>query len=575
MLSNVPVNSELYRYKMDQYKELSTMRAEVEKVLQEQRLEKIRRDFEKAKYEDERRYNHEKWMEEQKREILAAKLRNQAKGGQSRGMSRAQSQPELHTQGGPQSAAPITAYPQPQTSRYNGGETRNNNAPAFINSNVPQTQNNNHRNSYQNPHQPLPSQGHRSSRAPQSARRNDFANINAPGSGYNNDGIPDTVVRDEGGAYEEHGYDIKRGFGIHFDFVTSLERKHRDIRLVYAIFNYKKVIVANREVGIMQSVPDPANMSRNRVFFDKKHILKNVKPHAGDNIIMEFQVRRTDTAPDDVRYASIGWTVMNVFDSNYQLNIGQFKCPLYETPTRPDIDVRDIPSLNKLEKVSFCFRIAIPKDGLSKMKVLPDTHPAHYTIPRIHSEILDREAQMTNVNKSKLMEKNNANNQMDEEDKMQQEAYECSGVNVFVHYVKNYEPTGFIRLRCTLYEGPKLLRDNDGKACQWLSRVVHPDEGIVANQENMSKLMKMGVYIYSETQYGKKDIVMPVNDDRSWMRDFYTMLLNNHMKNEIFLMIELLVKDNPYKGGTFRNLYATDPDAASQEYTPIASTLIK
>lgn len=49
---------------MDQYKELSTMRAEIEKVLQEQRLEKIRRDFEKQKYEDERRFKHEKWLED-------------------------------------------------------------------------------------------------------------------------------------------------------------------------------------------------------------------------------------------------------------------------------------------------------------------------------------------------------------------------------------------------------------------------------------------------------------------------------------------------------------------------------
>ena len=66
LLSRLPTNSELYRYKMDQYKELSTMRAEIEKVLQEQRLEKIRRDYEKQKYEDERRYNHERWLEEQK-----------------------------------------------------------------------------------------------------------------------------------------------------------------------------------------------------------------------------------------------------------------------------------------------------------------------------------------------------------------------------------------------------------------------------------------------------------------------------------------------------------------------------
>ena len=80
IISKLPVNSELYRYKMDQYKELSTMRAEIEKVLQEQKLEKIRRDFEKQKYEDERRYKHEKWLEDQKRQILEAKLKNAGRG---------------------------------------------------------------------------------------------------------------------------------------------------------------------------------------------------------------------------------------------------------------------------------------------------------------------------------------------------------------------------------------------------------------------------------------------------------------------------------------------------------------
>lgn len=57
------------------------MRNEVEKVLQEQRLEKIRRDFERWKFEDERRFKHDKWLEDQKWEILAAKLREQAAGG--------------------------------------------------------------------------------------------------------------------------------------------------------------------------------------------------------------------------------------------------------------------------------------------------------------------------------------------------------------------------------------------------------------------------------------------------------------------------------------------------------------
>jgi hypothetical protein len=52
------------------------MRAEMEKMLQEQRIEKIRRDFEKQKIEEERRYKHEMWIEEQKRRILEAKVKS-------------------------------------------------------------------------------------------------------------------------------------------------------------------------------------------------------------------------------------------------------------------------------------------------------------------------------------------------------------------------------------------------------------------------------------------------------------------------------------------------------------------
>lgn len=343
---------------------------------------------------------------------MAAKLRNQATKANSRGMTRAYSQPDLHQQEGPRTAAPITAYPQPQTSRYENPGTRNSQAPAFINSNIP-TQNYNHRSQRQ---------------MPQSTRNRDrdFVDFQAPVTGINQNGIPPTVMRDTGYEHDDNQYDSKVGLGVHFDFLTNLERKHRDVRLVYGVFNFTKVVVANREVGIMQSEPDPANMARNRVFFDKKHILKNIKPHAGHNIIMEFQVKRTDTEPGDVRYASIGWSLMNLFDSNYELNTGQFKVPIYHTPTQPDLDVRDIPRLKKLDKAMFCFRIAVPRDQIAKMKILPDTHPGYYTMPRIHSEILDKEAKLANADDmQKAHDKDRANiKQKVEEEKLLQEAYE-------------------------------------------------------------------------------------------------------------------------------------------------------
>lgn len=50
------------------------MRAEMEKVLQEQKLEKIRREYEVSKMEDQRKYKHDRWLEEQQKALLEVKL---------------------------------------------------------------------------------------------------------------------------------------------------------------------------------------------------------------------------------------------------------------------------------------------------------------------------------------------------------------------------------------------------------------------------------------------------------------------------------------------------------------------
>jgi hypothetical protein len=54
MLQALEEDSDLYQIKFKAYKEISAMRAEVEKVLQEQRLEKIKREYEKQKKDDDK-----------------------------------------------------------------------------------------------------------------------------------------------------------------------------------------------------------------------------------------------------------------------------------------------------------------------------------------------------------------------------------------------------------------------------------------------------------------------------------------------------------------------------------------
>lgn len=77
LISQIPIGTDLYRFKMEQYKELSTMRAEAEKIVQEQRLLKLRREFEKQRREEDRKYENEKWVDDQRKGVIATRLRKE------------------------------------------------------------------------------------------------------------------------------------------------------------------------------------------------------------------------------------------------------------------------------------------------------------------------------------------------------------------------------------------------------------------------------------------------------------------------------------------------------------------
>ena len=86
MISQLPVGTELYQFKMNQFKELSMVRGEMEKMLQEQRLTKMRRDFEKKRREEDKVYDSQKFVDDWRKQILAARLRkdlNQNNGPRS------------------------------------------------------------------------------------------------------------------------------------------------------------------------------------------------------------------------------------------------------------------------------------------------------------------------------------------------------------------------------------------------------------------------------------------------------------------------------------------------------------
>ena len=503
LLSRLPANSELYRYKMDQYKELSAMRSEVEKVLQEQRLEKIRRDYEKQKYEDERRYNHEKWMEEQKREILGAKLRSNAEGNTER-------QPQ---------------YDQPQANGFNPPETQN----------YPDTA-----------AQPPPPTGQF---PPKTAIPQNTAEVGD----------------------EEKIYDPKAGFLVFFDTVARIPREHKGMQIVYGCYNNGRSLTDNRMIQYQDGEPDPESPEMNRVVYDLGAQVKHVHPHPSANMIVECQVQDKDIKAGPGKFTAYGWTVINLFDYTYDFHAGEFRIPLYKGETLADLDTRDVNTLSPLEDTFICMRLAIPGDEIATSQYLPEKSTEEYRVPSIHQvEYIPKPLYKDNPNfdmddpgyqPQDLDRGDNANiPQRKPHKKLPTEKdpfYRCSGINVFVHYVKQFPSQNSIKVGATILEENNVVRiGHDQNECNWASYPIDAGKVLMAKWKNTAQVQPDGApiidrtkpeedqYLVGQKQLGyntnSEDILIPVNNEVSWEHDFYKLLWDRNLRNDLFLIVTLL-----------------------------------
>ena len=60
---------------MTNYKEQSRKRSEIAQVIQEQRLQKLRRKYELQRRVEDRKFENERWIDEKRKNIIGSRLR--------------------------------------------------------------------------------------------------------------------------------------------------------------------------------------------------------------------------------------------------------------------------------------------------------------------------------------------------------------------------------------------------------------------------------------------------------------------------------------------------------------------
>jgi len=117
------------------------------------------------------------------------------------------------------------------------------------------------------------------------------------------------------------------------------------MRLVYAVYNVTRALIPPSLIDIHDAEPDPEDPNeKNRIIFRELATIKNIQPHPSSTLIIEIQVPKPNGGSQP-KFVSYGWTLLNLFDSNYNFNRGVFRLPIYMSPTRTDIDIRDIATL--------------------------------------------------------------------------------------------------------------------------------------------------------------------------------------------------------------------------------------
>jgi hypothetical protein len=144
---------------------------------------------------------------------------------------------------------------------------------------------------------------------------------------------------------------------------------------------------------------------------------------------------------------------------------------LYQGETIADIDARDINTLTPLDDTFICMRLAVPGDEVATSQYLPEKGTNEYRVPSIHNvrykppmdDDDDEEEKIGGYQKPYPAQPRARPHGKKEVDpakipKEKDPFYRCAGINVFVHYVKQFPSQGTIKVGATLLEENNVVK---------------------------------------------------------------------------------------------------------------------
>ena len=216
-------------------------------------------------------------------------------------------------------------------------------------------------------------------------------------------------------------------------------------------------------------------------------------------------------------------------------------------------------------------RLAIPGDEVATSQYLPEKSTSEYRVPSIHQvDYIPQAPEQFGGQDNYEMDEpmyppgGNRDNALIPPRKPHKKVptekdpfYRCNGVNVFIHYVKQFPSQNSIKVGATILEENSVVRIGHGQQeCNWASFPVDASKVLKAKWKNTAEVQPDGApiidrtkleedqYLVGQKQMGynrdSEDILIPINNEVSWEHDFYKLLWDKNLRDDVFLIVTLL-----------------------------------
>lgn len=127
---------------------------------------------------------------------------------------------------------------------------------------------------------------------------------------------------------------------------------------------------------------------------------------------------------------------------------------------------------------------------------------------------------------------------------------------MFVHYVKQFPSQSTMKVGATILEENNVVRiGHDQLECNWMSYPIDASKSMIARWKSGIQAQPAGAPVIDKNKpegdqdyighkkegYNKEseDIILEVNNEVVWEHDFYKLLWDKNLRNDLFLLVSV------------------------------------